>query len=86
MSGGWPPGPLADGPDGRDLAAGQLLYIAKERNYQPGWAAHKYKGKFGDWPARSWRYGAPMLPTAEIRACIKSRQIAYAKAIQAQRQ
>src|SRR5439155_8131655 len=28
----------------------QLLYIAEERGYQRGWAAHKYREKLGGWP------------------------------------
>jgi superfamily II DNA or RNA helicase len=63
----------------------QLLYIATEREYQRGWAAHKYKEKFGGWPPRSWRYSDPMLPTPEVRAWEKSRRIAYAKARGARR-
>ena len=27
-----------------------LTWIASERDYKPGWAAHKYKEKFGTWP------------------------------------
>jgi len=63
----------------------QLLYIAKEKHYQPGWAWHKFKEKFGHEPPRNWRHTDPMLPTPEVRAWVKSRQIAYAKAMQAQR-
>lgn len=28
----------------------QLCHIVQERNYAPGWAAHKYKARFGVWP------------------------------------
>jgi DNA repair protein RadD len=54
-------------------------YIAQERGYQRGWIAHKYKEKFGTWPARDvlpW----PIEPTPEVRSWVRSRQIAFAKA------
>jgi DNA repair protein RadD len=60
-----------------------FLFICQERGYQRGWAAHKYKEKFGSWPP----WGAspePIEPTAECRSWVKSRQIAYAKRKQAE--
>ena len=55
----------------------QLVYIANERGYKPGWAAHKYKEKFGAWPrARSVE---PMLPDPATRSWVRSRQIAFAR-------
>jgi superfamily II DNA or RNA helicase len=56
----------------------QLLYIANERGYQRGWAAHKYKEKFGDWPPV--RSAHPMTPNDEVRSWVKARQIAWVKA------
>jgi len=56
-----------------------LLYIAGERGYQPGWAAHKFKEKFGAWP--SWRFLDPLPPDDATRAWVRSRAIAYAKAM-----
>jgi superfamily II DNA or RNA helicase len=58
----------------------QLLWIARDRGYKDGWAAHKYKEKFGSWPAN--RTVAPEAPSGEIKSWVRSRQIAYAKAIQ----
>ena len=55
-----------------------LIHIGDERGYKSGWAAHKYKEKFGVFPA----WGAspnPIPPTAEVRSWVRSRQIAYAK-------
>jgi superfamily II DNA or RNA helicase len=55
-----------------------LTWIAEERDYKPGWVAHKFKEKFGMWP----RWGAvvtPEPPTPEVRSWVKSRQIAFAK-------
>jgi DNA repair protein RadD len=57
----------------------QLLYIAMERGYQRGWAAHKFKEKFGAWPA--FRSADPMPPDHAVRSWVRSRQIAYAKAL-----
>jgi len=56
-----------------------LLYIGNERGYARGWAAHKYREKFSDWPAT--RFVAPVVPDAAMRAWVRSRQIAYAKAM-----
>jgi DNA repair protein RadD len=64
---------------------GMLAYIANERGYQKGWISHKYKEKFGTWPA----WGAvvqPIPPTAEVRSWVRSRMIAYAKGRRAHEQ
>jgi DNA repair protein RadD len=63
----------------------QLLGIATERNYQRGWAAHKFREKFGDWPPRSLQYASPEQPDQATRAWVRSRAIAYAKATEVQR-
>ena len=55
----------------------QLLKIAQERGYSPGWASHKHKERFGGWPAT--RYATPAEPTHEVRSWVRSRIIAYAK-------
>jgi hypothetical protein len=57
----------------------QFVYIARERGFKPGWAAHKYKEKFGAWPARG-STPEPIPPTPEVRSWVRSRMIAYAKA------
>lgn len=36
--------------DARQRFYGQLLHIVQTRGYQQGWAAHKYKARFGVWP------------------------------------
>jgi superfamily II DNA or RNA helicase len=54
-----------------------LTAIAVERNYKPGWTAHKFKEKFGCWPAT--RTVEPAPPTPEVRSWARSRMIAYAK-------
>ena len=57
-----------------------LTHIGEERGYKPGWVAHKYKERFGTWPA----YGAkplPQAPSPEVRSWVRSRMIAYAKRV-----
>ncbi len=58
----------------------QLLGVAMQRGYKSGWAAHQYKAKFGHWPAIS--NVEPMVPGPEVQSWVRSRQIAYAKAMQ----
>ena len=43
-----------------------LTNIALERGYKAGWASHKYKEKFGAWPAWGAR-PEPIPPTPEVR-------------------
>ena len=57
-----------------------LAHIARERGYAAGWAAHKFREKFGTWPAARWV--DPLPPDDSVRAWVRSRQIAYAKAMQ----
>jgi len=60
---------------------GMLTHIAVERGYQRGWIAHKYREKFGTFPA--WgNTPEPIPPTPEVRSWVRSRQIAYAKSQQ----
>jgi DNA repair protein RadD len=57
-----------------------LSFIAAEKGYRAGWVAHKYKEKFGTWPAV--RAIEPRQPTPEVLSWVRSRNIAYAKAKQ----
>jgi superfamily II DNA or RNA helicase len=57
----------------------ELLWIARERSYKLGWAAHKFKAKFGEWPPKG--HFEPLPPEAATRSWVKSRQIAYARAL-----
>jgi superfamily II DNA or RNA helicase len=54
-----------------------LLYYGREKNYNPGWAKHKYREKFGVWPATLNPVGVP--PDAEVSRWIRHKQIKYAK-------
>lgn len=67
----------------RERFHAQLLWIAREKEYASGWAAHKYKEKFKEWPSRS--LPTPIAPDESVRAWVKSRQIAYAKAMEKKR-
>src|SRR6185437_10550194 len=56
-----------------------LVGIARERGYKDGWAAYKFKEKFGAWPLD--RFAEPLTPDDGMRAWVRSRQIAYAKSL-----
>jgi DNA repair protein RadD len=62
----------------------QLVFIANEHSYKACWAAHKFKEKFGKWPPVL--HAAPLPPDAAVRAWVRSRQIAYARAMDKARQ
>lgn len=55
----------------------ELLYVAVERGYSRGWAAHKYRTKFGVWPRGL--QDVPIQPRPETLRWIKSQQIRWAK-------
>lgn len=63
--------------------------LAEKRQRNPGikdgWIAAKFKDRTGKWPPFGWRGAAPMEPTLDVRVWVRSRDIAYAKATQAQR-
>jgi len=53
-----------------------LTHIGQERGYKPGWAAHQFKTKFGDWPGRAVE---PLPPSTEVTAWVRHRMIRFAK-------
>ena len=55
----------------------ELLYFAKMRGYKDGWAAHKYKEKFGVFPRGLTTAVKPT--TQKTVSWLKSRNIAWAK-------
>jgi hypothetical protein len=61
-----------------------LAHIAEERGYRLGWVAHKYREKFGMWPAR--RDVQPQSPSPEVLSWVRSHAIAWAKAQQKMRE
>ncbi len=56
----------------------ELRFICQRENYSSGWAAHKFKEKFGSWPNNINAEPAP--PSPEVQRWLRSRQIAWAKA------
>ena len=66
------------GTDNREFYR-QLLCYSKSRNYKDGWAAHKYKEKYGTWPPRAWGSDPLMTPSLATQNWIRSRMIAYSK-------
>lgn len=60
--------------------ARSLAGYAQAHGYQPGWAAHKYRERFGVWPNDPRVHNAqPLEPEADVRSWIRSRFIAYSK-------
>ena len=64
-------------PANKERFFGELLWHAGERGYKPGWAAHKFKEKFGHWPP--FENPPPVMPSPETLGWLRSRAIAYAK-------
>jgi DNA repair protein RadD len=64
----------------KDLWHGALIKIAKQKGYAKahGWAAHKFREKFGHRPTLN--YPPEREPTVEILNWVRSRNIAFAKA------
>ena len=56
----------------------ELLYYAKMRGYKEGWAAHKYKEKYGVYP--NGLHTKPQATSSKTANWIKSKNIAWAKA------
>jgi DNA repair protein RadD len=71
--------PTPNDPETRQRWHCMLAHVARERGYQPGWIAHKYKEKFGFWPENRI-IPPPIEPTREVLSWVRSRNIAYAKA------
>jgi superfamily II DNA or RNA helicase len=63
----------------------ELLGLARERGYAKAWAAHKYREKFDVWPVGEAKHVLAHPPSDAVRAWVKSRQIAFAKAKEARR-
>jgi DNA repair protein RadD len=61
----------------------ELAGYANERGHSPWWAKYRFNDKFGHMPP-SWMLAKPCTPGPEVRSWIRSRNIAYAKSLQAQ--
>jgi DNA repair protein RadD len=66
------------GPEEKMRFLGQLTAIQQQRGRNPGWVYHSYLAKFGEKPL-VYKIN-PILPTPEVLAWVRSRDIAYAKA------
>jgi hypothetical protein len=58
----------------------QLRAIGEERHYKSGFAAYKFKERYGKFPPFAWNDYPAVTPSLETRRWFKSRQIAYVKA------
>lgn len=62
----------------------ELTGYAEAHAYKPGWAAHKYKERYGSWPDWKWNVEVERAggidPTVETSRWIRSRQIAWSRA------
>lgn len=56
----------------------ELKWICQTNGYNPGWAAHKFKEKFGSWPNNI--NVEPTPASLETQRWVRSRRIAFAKA------
>lgn len=57
---------------------GELIGYAKQKAYKPGWAAQKYKSRYGVWP-NAHRDADPIYPTRETLNWIRHEQIKWSK-------
>ena len=58
-----------------------LVYECQQRGYKDGWAAYKFKERFGQWPPRKPNQNLRGQPS-EVSSWIRSRNIAFAKSQQ----
>lgn len=66
--------------DTKEAFLGMLRTHAVRTGKKPGWAAHKYREKYGVWPNdERVKHASMREPTPEVMSWITSRNIAYAK-------
>ena len=65
-------------PEEKRMFYGMLEYLRREKGYQDGWAAHKFRAKFGTWP-NSYKDTGPILPDMKFNNWIKYQNIKYWK-------
>jgi len=58
-------------------------YVRREKGYQQGWVAHKYREKFDCWPKNMKDIG-PQLPDLEFNNYMKYLRIKFIKSKQKQ--
>ena len=57
----------------------ELRRIQETRGYKSGWAAHKFKEKFGHFPPFAWNNQPTAVPSQATFRWVQSRNIAWAK-------
>ena len=58
----------------------EVCWIVRERGYSPGWAAHKFRERFGVWPNDPRiKFAEPAPPSLKTRNWVRSRAIAWAR-------
>jgi DNA repair protein RadD len=67
-------------PADKGLFYRELKYFASTKGYKQGWIGHQFKAKFGHWP-NGLDHLPAIAPSHTTRNWIRSRQIAYAKAV-----
>lgn len=55
----------------------ELIWVARERGYKPGWVAHKYQARFGVWPRMLDE--KPASPSFKTLKWLQSQAIRWAK-------
>jgi superfamily II DNA or RNA helicase len=60
----------------------ELKGIVSEKNYKPGFAAAKFRERYGDWPPYAWQLDQAVAPSLATSRWVKSRAIAWAKSQQ----
>jgi len=63
--------------DDKQIFYSELLYIAQQRSYNPNWASHKYREKFGVWP--KGLADTTIHPSINTQKWIRSKDIQWAK-------
>lgn len=71
-------------PDRKQHVYSQLLQVARNKGYSPGWVSHKYRAMFDVWPRGMREVTAT--PTGELLSWLRSQQIAFAKAREKQQE
>ena len=56
-----------------------LLWLAHSKGRKVGWAAHKYREKFGVWPVGEAKHAKPKPPSEEVRLHVQASDIRFAK-------
>jgi superfamily II DNA or RNA helicase len=63
--------------DDKQMFYSEMLFIAQQRNYNPNWASHVYRDKFGVWPRNLKENAIP--PSINTMKWITHRQIKFAR-------